>query len=896
MTWNPNSPCVYGMEWTPTRQEDLAVTGTGDQSLSMLVRPAATAATADFYTFASTLVPGADDVIDIYRNQDLLAVTPVTNTRLVSSDATFGNSLRNGGLYSSTYSATIEANPLRMIVESKTYSGLANAATFVPGPYQGDYIDGTLQTTWSNPTTLVHREFVGLPSVPSSRSATGGGASSASWGFHVNNLDSGVSGTRRVTGLTVTAFCRRYVNPLARNSEFDQPYRIRYGLRIGSSTYQGQFRIMPNVAQDISYTWVRNPATGLPWTATQLAAFADGGANGIVLYMSRPELGAVRNRTAGAVHRLSATVTHVQETRVGVATRAQSTQVVGWNKWEAKQLNGSAFSWANNQSYLLNWNRVQEEEVDRRPTLRPKGLGVRVLAGDELPGNRARLVKPDFANAIPRSVGELLPSGPAFVLVQTNEVTSQPHAVIGGQPVRGVVSSAPGFPASIRQLVRRGNLPAPYPNRIKFTVRSQSDVLPSANIEVVIVGRDGSAAVFEATERVVVTPDQLLSPRQWLTVEAPLVAKEWKTIDNLVGWYSIDFLSASVDSGWEILTVATGEEQPGVTPTPVVLTDNTQAEARLFGGSSAELFALNYTEATAGYSSVRAVAQMAYKPSTPTGFSASVYDPSLTPHGSPVVLLSWDAHSDATCDVYDEYEIQRLSPLVGWETIYRITTDEVTEVIDVEAPRNKTVSYRIRNKAAHNFTSDWSSVAEVNLSDNFCGYIFASNHVPGVSLSNKTMWFDDLVPRSYTPLEQFAYVEFESGDGAQVTKPLVDRLDQFSVSLVVAANGAVAPIPTAPIGGELGRRLFDPLLVLSGNKRDFATGALLRLPYVAVMDSDGNRWLANVSSDEASRLEPAGRYLLNVNVRELSRLCEPVVVDAVPATPTPVPIPPAGDV
>lgn len=896
MTWNPNSPCVYGMEWTPTRQDDLVVTGTGDQSLSMLVRPQASG-TADFYTFSSVLAPGADDVVDIYRGQDLLAVTPVSNTQLVSSDATFGNSLRNGGVYSPTYSATIEANPLRMIVESRTYSSLVNATTFVPGPYQGDYLDGAgvRQVTWSNPTTLAHREFAGLPSVPSSRDAAAGGATSAAWGFHINGLSAGVDATRRVTGLTVTAFCRRYVNPLARNSEFDQPYRIRFGLRVGGSTYQGQFRIMPNVAQDVSYTWVRNPATGLPWTAAQLAAFADGGANGVVLFMSRPDLGAVRNRTAGAVHRLSATIAHVEETRVGVATRAQSTQVVGWNKWEAKQLNGSAFSWSNDEPYLLNWNRQEEEEVDRRPTLRPKGLGVRALGGDDLPEYRTRIVEPQFVEGVPRAVGPSLPLGPAFVLVLASDSTSQPHAVVGGEPVRGVVSSAPGFPSSLRQLVRRGNIPAPYPNRVKFTVRSQSDALPSANIEVVVVGRDGLGAAFEATERVVVTPDQLVSPRQWLTVEAPLVAKEWKDIDNLVGWYSIDFLTAATDTGWQILTVATGEEQPGVNPTPVVLTDNTQAEARLFGGSSAELFALNYTEATVGYSSVRAVAQMAYKPSTPTGFSASVYDPSLTPHGSPVVLLSWDAHSDATCDVYEQYEIQRLSPSVGWETIYIVTTDGVTEVIDVEAPRNKTASYRIRSKAAHNFTSDYSSVSEVNLSDDFCGYLFASNHVPTTDLSNKTLWFDDLVPRSYTPLEQFAYVEFESGDGAQVTKPLIDRLDQFSADLVVAAKGAVPPIPVPPIGGELGRRLFDPLLVLSGNKRDFATGALLRLPYVAVLDSDGNRWFANVSSDKATRLEPAGRYLLSVNVRELSRLCQPVVIDAPPTPPAPVPVPPAGD-
>lgn len=1211
--------CVYGYSDGYTSTQDLIVTGQGDDSVSFVLRaPSGGATLSDFYSFCPGFTVGADDRIDIYRVADLTPVTTETLTLPVSTTATSATNRRAGGALHPS-GATVAISDSFMTAASKTYASLISASPLVPNEYRGDYVSSwgaspAVPPTWSfvdTSATLAHREFFGLPSVPASVFAAGVDRATpfTSASFHIGdnttNLGTPIVSGRRVTGLTATAFAHRLVNPVRRSSEFDAPYRLRLGLVIGSKTYLGPSVLMPSEPEDVSYTWRLNPATGREWTQSQLAAFRSAQTSAVVLWMTRPNDPDVIRSTAGAVYRLTATVSHVAETRVGRAFRQSTTQTLGWNRWNALNLAGSSLSLASDTEYLLNWSRLSQEESDRRSGLRPRDLGVRAV-GDSVGTVRTypQVVRPAFIDGVPRNVGErtgLVPAVGSSVFVAT-AINSGVSTVVG-QRARGVASLDPGFPETVSSSFwidpTTGD---PDPDRVVFTVRSQFDGLPSGPLTVRVeqapAGPPGATIATAAD----VLPEDLAAPQQWLTVERELTATAggwtvipalvplavtgaaategpagavtpqalvtvqspakvitfdtfvtgdrvdtltlnagendgkaaWQIIDDVyvgtdtvparvvkvglssllvpsrtgaitlstnedraraftddgtnlyvvtgdtgvqprlvkinlgtftrtssvtvgssgeiptsvlldnsggyvwvglatapgkvvlvdtstmtvdstitlpsgandvrclagdathiyaltdtgpiqvykidrvggtvvdsltlpsgsaaplaaclrddglyivesgppgrvsvvdtvrmsfagvtvdydtvgipedsasaayadgfyVTWgtsdtpseftalsigsptvvdpsgaYYVTFEANAADTGWQVLTQRTGEDDPGVTKSP-------QAPAPFQQFTYADFWSgpVFYYEESTEVVGTALSASVAVAPSVPSGLDVEVVDPDDGSPCRPLVRVEWNAHVPDTCDVVTEWEVQRRDDRTDWQTIMVVDVD-VTEVWDVEAARNMTSEYRVRSvfrDDAYRVTSGWCDPEEVTTSDDCCGYVIASNHLgAGDYLStypspeDRTLWYDDVAARSYSLLEDVTFVEFESGDGAEIVRPLVDRLDEFETRLLVAGRGTTDP--SLRLGSEVGRRLFDPLAEFSGNKRN-AAGRLVRVPYVAVLDSDGNRWLAQVETPTGVRAEPAGSYTLVARVREVTRTVVPVTV------------------
>src|SRR5690606_22703674 len=100
--------------------------------------------------------------------------------------------------------------------------------------------------------------------------------------------------------------------------------------------------------------------------------------------------------------------------------------------------------------------------------------------------------------------------------------------------------------------------------------------------------------------------------------------------------------------------------------------------------------------------------------------------------------------------------------------------------------------------------------------------------------------------------------QLEGRDGHVAFYELEERLDQFEVELLVATEGGLTGVePTATPG----RRTFDPLLILTGNRKDPDTGTKLALPYVCVRTADGDRWFASIRTEgPGTREEPGGIY------------------------------------
>jgi hypothetical protein len=136
---------------------------------------------------------------------------------------------------------------------------------------------------------------------------------------------------------------------------------------------------------------------------------------------------------------------------------------------------------------------------------------------------------------------------------------------------------------------------------------------------------------------------------------------------------------------------------------------------------------------------------------------------------------------------------------------------------------------------------------------------------------------DDIGTRTYQFTEQVRYYQFEDRDGQTPARGLTDLLDRFTVDVFLAGKGATGPTGTADMVGGPGRRVFDRVTVIGGNKRA-SDGTLYRLPYVAVTDQDGQRWLASLETPSGVRVEPAGQYRATVEVVEITRTAAPLLI------------------
>ncbi len=233
-------------------------------------------------------------------------------------------------------------------------------------------------------------------------------------------------------------------------------------------------------------------------------------------------------------------------------------------------------------------------------------------------------------------------------------------------------------------------------------------------------------------------------------------------------------------------------------------------------------------------------------------------------------VIEWDPVSPDACGGFLHYEVQRSDDAgTTWQTIALLGDPTAPTFDDYESTRNTEVKWRVRVVRWDGAPSDWEETDPLTVDMPCCGYIFTSNQLPAGQL-----WYDDLGSRPYQFLENVTLKQYEGRDGQVAFQEIVDRLDALNITLLLAAlggqNGTVAANP-------VGRRLFDDLTVYCGNKRDRLTGLKTLLPYVCVLDSDGNRWYANVQTPNGVREEPGGSYSMDIIVTELTLVPVPVV-------------------
>lgn len=869
-------PCVNGFDWNTSDELNLPVSGLGVGAVAWTVDSSTSEDIAILWTYNAEPVTAAGDVIDIYDTEDLRPTSVIDRGYFPTSD--------NSGVRRTGYRWD-GTRPIAYDTAISTFFDKVDDDPFISaGNFRARTNTGT--DLWGTEQLVANRQFIGLTAWDTTvATITYKSARSEWWFYHANLVVPVPADEERIVRVGLRIEAQRLINARAVGGEFDQPYYVRLGLNISGRTYWSPQILVPDGQSTIEYFWPRNPDTGQEWTYLDLPTF--GGPGYTAVEMRRPNVPGVILDTVGAIYRFQFITQTTAETRSGVALRTNYRTVrYGWTNWTVRRpdsLLGTPFKpWAKqiDRTYLFDQRLDAPVVSDATRSLAINQTSVRALT-TETGINGILGTNPEYVDGVPVSVGDSASFVPAIVLrgEQPGNAFSfdaQPYADVTAGDGTAVVRASNDSAVAQEVWFDASTF---SPDRIRFSVRG-ADVfgaVPNSRLWVRVYNGSITSSGLEATAGPVYGSD-LSTASQWTEFDLPLANTNWSTGSDYK--HVVVFTVDGGDDPWEVLTVANAEEG---------------AASLSFVGTPLGYKASSWYDTLTGSGWTRTFLRSIFtgigqQPDTPTGLIATLRDWTSAPGFGQHIELEWDGLTGSEeCSTLGYYEVQRLSETAdtsspfysGWQTVFTAAVDgsEPSYIArDFEAIRHSkavaTNKYRIRLVNEAGFASDWSSEVTVTmLADDRCQYSFMSNQYPALN-----QWYTDIGSRSYGLLETVTYFEFEGRDGAQALRPATDRLDEFALSLLVAADGAVDPTPDIRTLDERGRRRFDLLAVLSGNKRSLQLSdtlvdfdGLMRLPYIAVLDNRGNRWFADLRVSEGTETEPGGRHRYDVNVREVSR-------------------------
>lgn len=165
------------------------------------------------------------------------------------------------------------------------------------------------------------------------------------------------------------------------------------------------------------------------------------------------------------------------------------------------------------------------------------------------------------------------------------------------------------------------------------------------------------------------------------------------------------------------------------------------------------------------------------------------------------VHLSWNTSGISDCGGLGYYEVQRSDDLgVTWKTIFHIEDVSTLSVDDWESQRNREAYYRMRLVRGDGAISAWSPTKIVTAHSVCCGYGLFSNEAPELNVWVDDISSDGSRSTNYpqnVEIKQFIGRNFNVG-----FHELEDRGARFKRTFLVAANSATDGTPVVTIGGE----------------------------------------------------------------------------------------------
>jgi hypothetical protein len=647
----------------------------------------------------------------------------------------------------------------------------------------------------------------------------------------------GASGSKRIVSIKLMAYAQQYID-LA----FVAGMRITPYLLIDGVPYYGTPVDAPETAGGklIEGYWPVNPATGCSWIAEDLDQFdhvfgGDSGAGWLI-------------DATGSSNNLSTILQgwlEVETTNDLIDQRYAKgclrPEAPGWWTFDlVSPISGDPF-FAKTDDFVMAATLRQRREDGK--------IGWRYLAGDVDASNfQGRETTFTVEKQLLRSIDDENQRIFALLLInEDNEVSvdSQPYASIDGdrqldlgidddwpavsagytieQEITTVGADAYGW---VRAMVKLDPGPVSEPLTIKLVNGADVQQGTTLTIQPGEVERPGTS--YHTVEGSIGAPSLLAATQYRLIFESDAA--------NGLGW-RVQTLSAFLEGG-------TSRVPPGV-------------GAATWGGDvDAAVFN------TVRHDEIDLVCTIATQPDPPEGLLADVDDGVVA--CDEFVTLSWEP-TDLTF-WFMRYEIDySYDAGVTWERIGEITNESVSELEHREAKRNVLGSYRIRVRRLDWSCSEWSDIETATPVMDCCGYVLTSNAAPEL-----TLWADDLGPERTTRPEQRVELQRYYGrNHAGGHHSLEWDGVSFTRTLVLGSEGVVAGNETPDAEAASEDEIYGALTAFLPSK-----GA--SLPYVCVLDQNGNRWFCSMDLGLWQHGTPGNVYTADVTFTTVTDVPSPI--------------------
>lgn len=740
-------------------------------------------------------------------------------------------------------------------------------------------------------------------------------------GYEANFRFGTVAGTltgKQISMVSVWANVKEFIDFYQVSPMAVQPY-----VEIASKRYfAAAVSIEGDTRREVRGNWLVNPATGAPWTVEDVERFDSAtGSNGYSCGWVVKPTGSSNNLATILQGQLHVT-TAGTDPRVafGVLSTASSSRKAGWVQTRVRTPSGGDWLKLEGSRYLITFRKTSGRgqllwRYLEQPGVAPAQPPVMYGAALSLTAGASRPVLPlsntnrtrGYALLLRKSAGsagQSLDSQPYASINDDRGVSGEVEGTLAALPRPGEgfwtrVHAAYDFTGQEDAFIEQEFTPAltdqyGFLRMLVRLVPKFDGTLIREQVARLVVRIFDRATDTQQGRTIFVYPDDLNPDRRLFQTVAKRIPG---TAPVLIAGerYYVKFSTAAkpTDVGSWGVQVLSGVPQDPDNPPPPGTGDAT-------AGGAENAYTL--VSPSGGFESrqetLDACVVVHTVPDPPTGFQASTTaePPGLAACSSGElddagqhVEVVWDSTSISVNEGggFSHYEIQRDdNDGFGWQTIARITDETCNSFDDYEHRFGCQVRYRMRVVRVDGAPSDWTdgagmgAVTPVMTSP---GYTYTSNFAPGYGV-----WYDDENPRRYEFVENFTDHEFYQRDGGVTFRELEDRLDRIPVEVIVrlgeqrvlscsgqAGSGSGEADPACPTI-DVGRRVFDPLLVLGGNKKDRVLGTKLALPYVCVRDRNGNRWFSSLETP-SGEIELGKHYSMSVLVKERTQV--PSAVD-----------------
>lgn len=628
---------------------------------------------------------------------------------------------------------------------------------------------------------------------------------------------------KRILSVQLTVVVQRIVT--------DNNTVVLAGVHIGSTDYyaintEPAFGVVSTLQGSFAY----NPSTKQPWTVADLAKFdTTGTGNWFVAGNSTPDGGV-------AVFQAYMTVVYADENRLAFGILDDSASALTANAWNASVVltpTGGAWTKGSTGYHLYTLRRLTSVGSLVVPEL---DSGVQV--------NPARTWLPtlDPTYGYATAMGSAL--SPVFGILQR---TSAPADSVDSQT----------YVLPVEAHVYNGQ--AARQEMSAFTVASYTTV--KALVKPNTATGNMIVRIKRVSDNVQFGTDVTLTPAAAAALTDQ--GNGWKLLNltlgtgaSLVGatQYYVEFSDATAgDDGtgtkyWSVLT----------------LDDITQGDTSGFGGTT-DAATINGSRLTR-YDIPTTLAGV---PLPVTNFAATTGSLAIAvPAGAAqagcevdhvsYIALSWTA--TALGANFLRYDIDRSDDGgTTWNRVAQLVTEALAAWNDYEALRSVQECYRIRVVRIDNTPSAWSANQCATVNAQYCELIFVSN------------WNSALtVAYGRPPLMDYDVLDYTTASGVTAATPVVfaavfgrDRVVGFqpterlgiSFAVTVRVNMVATPIAT-------GVAAFNALRTLAAAQGN-------TIPYVCVLDHQGNRWNAMLQIPKGANQEPFSQYKADLVVTEV---------------------------